>query len=781
MKRRNVVISLLLVLFFSAFSQNVTLSGYVTNQNSGEAIIGANIIDINNQTGTASNKFGYFTLQVRKNESHNIRFSFVGYETKMIEIHVHADSLLTVRLNSSTENLNEVLVLAQKNLEERVETGRINIPISTVRTLPAITGEPDVLKVFQLMPGVQMGAENTNGLFVRGGTSDQNLFLLDDVPLYNVNHLGGFFSVFDPSMLKSVDLYKGGFPARYGGRISSVVDVRNKEGNLYERKGEISLGLISAKLFLEGPLKAGKSSYALSYRYCNFGIYSLMMNKMQGVKYTQGYHFYDINLKTNFILSPQDRLFFSFYSGDDDVYYKEKDAKVERTNYVYSGKSDIKWGNSAGSLRWLHVFDNGIFNNTTLYYTRYRYANSVESKVTDKESNYSLTDYFQAQSGTTDFSIKNDAEIPINDNVLRFGLSATSHTFVPGSVSYSHTNPDTAYTTTSSVRLNASDFYGYTEFEFKPIDNISVNTGFRTGLYTVNNKMFPAFEPRIVVNYLFLPSVSLKASYNKMHQNIHLLTNSNGGLPTDIWVPSTDKIKPQSSDQFSLGFAHTTTNNYELSIDLYTKKIENLIDYKEGIIVHNSQQSWEQKIETGGIGNIRGIEFLLQKKSGNFTGWFAYTLSSNKRKFKNINNNKEYPYTYDQPHNISITGNYKITGLITLSAVWVYHTGNCITLPSAKYQLVDYSDKDDYYYSEVEVYTEKNGYRLADYHRLDLSANFSKKTTRGVRNWSINVFNAYNRQNAYYLFYKKAVDGTSRLYQRSFFPILLNASYSYSW
>lgn len=773
-------ILLFLMFFIASNSQNLSLSGYITDTNTGEAIIGANILDFESNKGTSTNKFGYFTIQVKKNVLHNIRFSYVGYQPKIITYKFNKDSLLTIKLNFLAENLNEIIVLSQKKIEERAETGKMSIPVSTIKTLPSITGEPDIMKVFQLMPGVQMGAENTNGLFVRGGSSDQNLFLLDDVPLYNVNHLGGFFSVFDPSMLKSVDLYKGGFPARYGGRISSVMDIRNKDGNMYKRKGEYSLGLISGKLFLEGPIKEAKSSYALSFRLCNFGIYSYLMNRMQGVDYTQGYYFYDLNVKTNFILSQRDRLFLSFYSGDDNVYYKEDDLKIERSNDIYSAQTGIKWGNTAFSLRWLHALENGIFNNTTLSYTNYRYLNSMESTIENVVEKTKLTAYFKALSGTNDFTLKNDAEIPINDNTFRFGASATNHLFIPGSVTYSYQGKNSLNANSTKI-LYAFDLYGYAEFEFQVLKKLTSNIGFRTGLYVANNKIYPTFEPRIVVNYLFLPSLSLKTSYSKMDQNVHLLSNSNGGLPTDIWVPSTNKIKPEISNQFSIGLAHTTKNNIEISIETYAKKIENLIDYKGGILVYNSNVGWEQKVETGGTGYVKGLEFMLQKKSGNLTGWLAYTLSSNTRKFENINNGKEYPYIYDQTHNLSIAGNYKLNKGLTFSAVWVYHTGNCVTLPTANYQLYNYDYQHNSTFTNVEVYSEKNGYRLPSYHRLDIGMNKQKKLSRGIRNWSINLYNAYNHQNAYYLYLKKEQNGTSKLYQRSFFPILLNFGYSYSW
>jgi len=765
-----------------AFSQNQVFSGYVTDSKTGEAIIGVNIMDLESKVGTSTNKFGFFTLNLKKDVIHPVQFSFVGYNTKTINFQTNKDSLLMVSLDFSDYNLSEIVVVSKRNLEERAETGKMNIPISTILALPSLSGEADIMKAFQLMPGVQMGAESTNGLFVRGGSADQNLFLLDDVPLYNVNHLGGFFSVFDPSTLKSVDLYKGAFPSRYGGRISSVMDIRTKDGNLYNHKSEFSLGILSSKLFLEGPVKSGKSSYALSIRYCNFGIYTWLFSKLQNDAGTSGYDFYDINLKTNFILSPHNRLFLNFYSGDDDISYKETDVKVENSSYIYSGNSDIKWGNTSGSVRWMHTADNGIFNNTTLSFSGYRFFNAIKSSTKDTKTNEKMSDSFQTRSAIKDVTLKNDAEIPLGEHTFRFGLAAVNQFFTPGTVIQSHSESDLDSTITNPVKnIYAFNFYGYGEWEYTFFKKISVNAGFRAGFYVATDKTYPVFEPRFVLNYLFLPSFSVKTSYTTMHQNVHLLTNSDGGLPTDIWVPSTNVIKPESADQISLGLAHTTKNNYELSIELYSKKMKNLIDYKEGIMVYDGHQDWENKVETGGVGNVKGIEFLLQKKSGNLTGWIAYTLSSNKRKFEHLNNGKEFPYVYDQMHNLTFTGNYKISKALNFSAVWTYHSGNHITLPLAKYQMATSDYNGNLIYSEVEIYSQKNGYRLPDYHRLDIGLNHTKQLKKGIGNLSINIYNAYNRQNAYYVYYKKKEDGTIKLFQRSFFPILLNLAYSYKW
>lgn len=784
LKNRYLVLIFLFFIFRFAHSQKVVLSGYVIDHKSGEAIIGANILSKHSNSGTSTNKFGFFTLSLPNNEFIQLQISYIGFETNTLELLLKADTLINIEINPTNKILNEVIVVAEKKIEEKAEIGRMYIPMSTLKTLPSITGEPDILKAYQLLPGVQMGSENNNGLFIRGGSPDQNLFLLDDVPLYNVSHLGGFFSVFDPSMVKSVDLYKGGFPARYGGRISSVVDVRNKDGNLYKHKGEIALGLISSKIFLEGPIKIGESSYAVSYRNCNFGIYSYLFNKLQGIDYTQGYYFNDINAKVNLKLSQKDRLFLGFYTGDDNNYYTEKDTKLENYNLIYSGESELKWGNTAGSIRWMHVFDNGIFNNTTLSYTNYHYidynSNSVEF-LSDKSKNI---ESMSIRSGTNDFQLKNDAEVPFENLTLRFGLITGTHSYIPGLVTY--TNSSSTISSDSIIsdpnqRMKAIDGYGYLEFDYKISEKLTTNAGFRTGIYSVSNTGFPVFEPRIVVNYLLFPSFSIKGAFSNMHQNIHLLTNSSGGLPSDIWVPSTKAIKPEVSNQFSIGLAHTNKTNYEFSIELYQKKIQNLIEYKQGVLLFNNSQNWDTKVETGGVGKVKGIELLIRKKSGILTGWIGYTLSSNTRKFENLNNGVEYPYTYDQTNNISIVGDYKITDNITLSASWVYHTGNCVTLPTAKYLVYNDELNNANKYKTVEMYGKKNSYRLPDYHRLDISLNRSKQLRKGLRNWSINIYNAYNHQNAYYVYYKKNNDGNIKLYQYSLFPFILNLGYSYTW
>ncbi|MBE9468356.1 MAG: TonB-dependent receptor plug domain-containing protein [Bacteroidetes bacterium] len=779
-------ISFIFILNFFSFSQKLTLSGYIIDQNSGEYLIGATIYDTTKHIGHVTNKFGFYSIVLTKRETYTFQYSYVGYGSLYLTVRPQSDTAVNIYLIAGI-NLKEVQITAnKKKLENLCEISKLEIPLEQIKILPSITGEPDILKVYQLMPGIQSGSEGNNGLYVRGGTPDQNLFLLDDVPLYNVSHMGGLYSVFDPSMVKSVELYKGGFPARYGGRISSVVDVRNKDGNMYNYKGELGLSLLLSKLFIEGPIIKDKASFAFSIRRSNLDLYSSFYNWFVSNPYNSGYTFYDINLKSNYILSKNDRLFVNFYQGKDKFFYKEKENKDPVESYIYNAESELKWGNSSASLRWYHVFGGKIFNNFTLAYTKYQYKSINFSERSDETDNSVLKDEYLINSAVQDVIIKTDFEIPFVRNSLRIGGKYSKHYYIPSSVSYSQNNnfndSDTVLNNPEQkTDLYADDISVYGEYHFD-FNKMSGNIGLRAGYYLVNDKKFQSVEPRIIINYLLFSSFSVKASYCSMQQNIHLLTNSNTGLPTDLWIPSTNKIIPESSEQITLGFAHTTKKNYEISIEGYFKKLNNLIEYKEGILVFNGSLNWDEKVETGGVGKVQGIELLIQKKEGIITGWIGYTLSKNQRTFDNLNNGRDFSFKYDQRHNISVVCNWKINDRITLSGTWLYHSGNSVTLPSGKYQLANVNYSDSYIgnrtvLDDVHIYSEKNGYRMPAYHRLDLGLNYVKLKRKGSSKWTIGVYNLYNRQNAYFLFFKTS-NGETKLYQKSLFPVLINLGYT---
>ena len=782
-----IIICLFLLKSNIIYSQEITISGYVADKTTGEYLIGANISDTLSVNGCITNKYGYYSLNIKKGKPIALRFSFVGYSPIILIRLLKSDTIINIDLLSGTK-LSEVQVFSSKKerLEQRNEISKIDIPINQIKNLPSITGEADILKAYQLMPGIQSGSEGNNGLYVRGGTPDQNLFLLDDVPLYNVSHLGGLYSVFDPSMLKSIEFFKGGFPARYGGHVSAVVDVRYKDGNLYSHHGEAGYSILLSKLFLEGPIKRSKTSYILSVRRSNLDLYSYVIGQLIRNPEINGYTFYDINLKINYIFSVKDRIYLSTYIGKDNFFYKLKETVTSLQEYDYRSKFNTTWGNSTASLRWYHMFNGKLFNNFTLAYCKYQYKKYSLSQQEVIPDNSILSDEYQYLSNVRDLIMRTDIEVPLYSNKMRTGLMFIRHSFNPGSVSFSQkVKINQLDTVTNSpepnLNLSANEITAYFEYSWHYKEVFSGNFGLNTDYYFNDENNFKSIEPRILINYLFLKDFALKASYCLMQQNLHLLTNSNTGLPSDIWIPSTFNIKPERSQQISLGLAHTTKKGYEISIESYIKKLSNLIDYKEGVLIYESSINWDDKIETGGSGNARGIEFLIQKKEGRLNGWIGYTISKNERRFKNLNNGRYFPFLYDQRNDFSLVCNYELSKKISFSGTWTYHTGHAITLPTGKYQLIDinsYNPENKYITNDVHIYSEKNGYRLPPYHRLDFGINYTKPKRKGLSKWTFGLYNAYNRQNAYYLYFK-TTNGIAKLYQQSLFPLLVNFGYSF--
>lgn len=768
-------------------AQTIQINGFIADAESGEPLIGANVFNPKGMKGCISNNFGFYTLPATANKPVILQFSYVGYQPQHIRFIPTVDTLLRVYLQAGTM-LNEFQVKANPNqrLEELPEMGKLDIPLDQIALIPTMTGEPDLLKAYQLMPGVQGGTEGHNGLFVRGGTPDQNLYLLDDVPLFNVSHIGGLYSVFDPSMVKSIDFYKGGFPARYGGRTSAVIDVRNKDGNLKEWKGELGLSLILSKFFIEGPLKKDKSSFAFSIRRSNLDLYSYLYGAVSDREYIVGYTFYDINAKTNLYLNEKDRLIINIYHGRDKYFYNDKKQTVD--TYTYKTKFNQRWGNSTGSARWQHIIGKKVFQNITLALTKYVYKNNISLYSYNSLDDEETTDQYSIFSGVNNLILKADYEIPLKKNSLKTGVQFNHQIYVPTRISYDEYNLNEDGIPENEVenhetKLFANQWTAYAEYLFS-LDKLSGNAGLHTTSYIVNGVSYPSLQPRLVLNYLLAPTVSIKGSAGLMYQNTHLLTNSNTGLSTDLWIPSTDKIAPEKSQQVALGIAHTSNNNIEFSVEAYHKKLSQLISYKEGVIMFNVGENWEDKVETGGVGQIKGLEFLIQKKSGRLTGWIGYTLSKNERKFENLNNAEIYPFKYDQRHDLSIVTSYKFNKKWALSATWVYHTGHAVTLPLGKYQLYNYEylyingSRDTYV--DVHIYKEKNSFRMPNYHRLDIGWTYTKKKPKGTAKWTWGIYNAYNRQNAYYLFFKEK-DGETKLYQQSIFPIFLNFGYTYAF
>ena len=746
--------------YVSVFSQKYTINGKVIDKYTGENIIGAIIFDTNSGNNSNTNSYGFYAVSFSKQDTVYLQISKLGYRPIIQKIKLKSDTTINFQLSENTQ-IDEVIIQEKKN----TTLGVINISAEQINTLPLIGAEADLIKAFQLMPGVQSGNEGSSGLYVRGGSPDQNLILLDDVPLYYVNHLGGFVSIFNSNAINDVKLIKGSFPARYGGRLSSVLDVRIKDGNLKKMHYNYSIGTLSSKFFYETPIKKDKSSFMFSARGFLWGFIWQPVSRLILKNVSVGYNFYDINLKYNLIINDKNRIYFSVYTGNDNLKYKVKDKPL-KANYL------LNWGNTLSSFRWNKVFSKKTFSNLTIAYTRYKYLNEIN--YTDKNTKENIISQYSA--GINDFSLKYDFNyFPVKNYSVNFGIQAIKHKFNPGAVfEYFAVGDSTVKETTiGNNKLQSSEGAFYLENKISINNFTDINAGIRMSDYFVENKHFLSAEPRVLLNLYFSEKLSLKSSYTETQQNIHLLTSSTVGLPADIWVPATKYAQPEKAKQFSVGiFKFLPKKNIEISIEGYYKNLNKLVAYKEGINFKSATTSWENKIEINGKGRSYGIELLLQKKIGKTTGWLAYTFSKTNRQFNNINNGNAYPFKYDRTHDISVVIVRKINKNITLSASWIFGSGYPYNLPLNKY----ISTNND----EIFNWSERNSYRMRSYHHLDLSLFFTKNKKNGIRKWSVNIYNVYNRQNPYY-YYLSDESGTWKLYQQSLFPIMPSISYSFEF
>ena len=792
---------------------NLTISGFLTDQTSGETLLNGSVYDFKSGKGSVSNVYGFYSLSIPAGEV-DLRCSYVGYTTQHFRFRLTKDTTLSIRLQPSTE-LNTVTVYGGSSRKEfgvlGSQMGAIEVPISQIKSIPALFGETDVLKALQLLPGVQGGTEGSAGLYVRGGGPDENLLLLDGVPVYNVNHMGGFFSVFNADALKNVTLYKGNFPARFSSRLSSVIDIRMNDGNAKEIHGNFSVGAITSKFNLEGPLIKDKTTFNLSYRrtYGDLIIKPVLWyaakKENSGNKYSAGYYFYDLNAKVTHKISNTDKLFLSFYSGDDAI-----DVGITN-NYVNSGEKSYntttmnwKWGNLISAFRWNHIINSKLFMNTTASYTRYRFDMLIgdETKTLPAgETKWAGTEMkIGYLSGISDYSIRTDFDFtPAPGHDVKFGASYVNHTFRPG-VSVAKFSVTQDITTSIDTTMGDKNVLGH-EVNVYAEDNLSIgsfikaNVGLNYSMFNVQGQNYQSLEPRLSMRLLINDKLSFKAGYASMSQYIHLLSNSNLSLPTDLWVPVTKRIEPMDSKQYSAGLFYNLNDVVDLSVESYYKSMDNLIEYKDGAGFMGSSTGWEDKVSMG-RGWSYGIEFLAQKTIGKTTGWLAYTWSKSERKFdkpgQEINYGKVFPAKYDRRHNISITMNHRFSDRFDLSGTWVYYTGNSGTLAKQQYNAVEVPNLDWQHYQTIDYISERNNYRLPAYHRMDVGFNWHKKKKHGVRTWNISLYNAYNQKNPFIVRQSYSNDGyydpltgnyTSRkiLVKISIFPIIPSVSYSYKF
>ncbi len=774
-KQISLFLLILLFPFQKIFSQNKTINGYVVDEKSGEYLPYATIVLSENRQCTTTNNYGYFSMKV-DSVNYFAEVSYVGYQPKKVDLSkVSSDSLITIKLGNITE-IDEVIVHGNK--------GNNNIPHLTLNSttlsmkeldrIPVVLGEKDVLKTLQLMPGFSGGLEGTSGLYVRGGSPDQNQLLLDGVTVYNANHLFGLFSVFNSNALKSVNAIKGAFPARYGGRLSSVIDIQMKEGNNQHYGGELSIGLLSSNFTFEGPIIKDKTSFIISGRRTYYDLFTRLIcatNAVDGEESTCGYYFYDLNAKVNHKINDKSHLFLSVYSGYDKAFL---DSKATNYSMEYIDKFNLNWGNRTISLRYNYIIKPNLFANITTIYSHYQYShqssqisNSIYLGEIENESTYSFT----SSSGINDLGIKFDFDLYGNQyHSIKFGGGYIRHEYIPEINTTNYSSEDsTAMIDTSygSENIYAGETYLYIEDGWNINEHLRTNIGLRLSSFSVRNKDYLNLDPRFSITYLASNRLSFEGAYSHMYQNTHLLTNSSSGLPTDLWLPATDNVPPAISNQFTIGSLYKI-NTYEFSTEAYYKNMKNLIEYTDESYYYSNFTSWEDEVESG-KGVSYGLEFSAHKYAGSLTGWVGYTLSWSNREFEHVNNGNSFPSSYDRRHDFSIVTNYKFNEHFDIGVTWVYSSGLPITLPIQKYTTLN--NETTY------VYSERNGYRMSDYHRMDLCANFRKEKKRGERIWTISIYNVYNHLNP--LFVETTEENGETKFRQYSVPIIPSISYTF--
>lgn len=762
----------LLGIVANAQQKKIYVHGYVEDAEMHERIAKATVSVADQKTGTQTNAYGFFSVGLIQNQRQTLVISTVGFKTERLTITLSKDTLLTIFLSPESQELAEVEVKDKVLPHEQLLGGFHQISAKTIEKIPVLLGETDALKTLQLLPGVQNGKEGTVGLNVRGGTPDQNLILLDGVPVYNINHLFGFLSIFNNDAIANVDFYKGSIPARYGGRLSSVIDVSMREGNKKTYIKKISLSPVASRFLFEGPIVEDKSSFLFSIRRTWLDVLTTPIAAISRSDFRSVFKFYDVNFKLNYTLSSKDKLYLSYYTGRDGLNNTMKfNEGSSRFNY--------NWGNNTFVVRWNHLYNQRIFGNLSLSYTNFDYT--LQNEVKDAKIFKS-----RFSSGIRDWAIRYDWDIfPSTKHMLKTGISATTHRFSPEIQQIRSGQSDTIYKPQNKV--DAAEVVAYVEDEFKIGTKLRADVGLNASFYQVGKRSFINPQPRVSLNYAFTPRNSLKFSYGHFAQYLHLLSNSSIGLPTDLWVSATERIPAQLSSQVSLGFYQSIFNNrFNVSIEAFRRTMKNVIEYQEGAsFLNNSTVGWEDKV-TVGNGEATGIEFLLQKNTGKWTGWLSYTLSKSTRTFGDLNQGLSFPYKYDSRHNIALTLNYEWRKNKSFSCNFFYNSGIPLQISTAQYNAVSPARSvktvgflgpyvpDQYYsyFNQLSLLSDRNTFRAPAYHRLDVSYRSVKSMKNGNRVWTLGVYNLYSRNNPFYLYYDK-----NQLKQFSLFPIIPSFTY----
>lgn len=759
----------LLLLFCTTLSlaqSRYTVSGTITDKKNGETLIGATVLSQGTTSGTATNAYGFYSLTLPAGK-HKLIYRMIGYEPDTLEIDLTGNVKHNHTLGDNSKTLTEVKISAKKaddNLRQP-QIGMEKLSVASIAKIPVIFGEKDIVKTAQLLPGIKSAGEGSAGFFVRGGAADQNLILLDEAPVYNASHLLGFFSTFNSDALKDVTILKGNSPAQYGGRLSSVLDVKMKDGSNQKYTGSAGIGLISSRASFEGPIAKDRGSFIISGR----RTYVDLFLKLSPDNKENTLYFYDLNAKASYRINDKHRVFFSGYLGQD---------------VLGIGKSfAVDWGNKTATTRWAWEISPKLFSNASFIYSDYNYKMNFGASNSTSRLN----------SRIQDLNFKEELTWYLNDkNTLKFGYNGIRHNLIPTRLSrgetvpaekkgrYSYENAIFANNTWKvnekltldyGVRLSAYSLLGGDTYRI-------YNNGIQTDSVVLASgkigKTYFNLEPRIQFNYLLNEVSSIKGGYARNSQHLHLLSNSTSTSPTDQWFGDSYNIKPEISDQYSLGYARNFNDNkYQTSFEVYYKDMQNQIDYKDGADISTSKDVESELLF--GKGRAYGAEFLIKKTQGRLTGWIGYTLAKTERQINGINNNQWYNARQDRTHDISVVGVYELSPKWSLSGLWVYGTGNAVTLPKGKYQMGGQS---------VFVYTDRNGDRLPAYHRLDLGATYTKKTKRGREvSWNFSLYNAYGRENPYTLTFEDSKTDPNRtvIKQTTLFRWIPSVTYNFKF
>ena len=775
----------LLLLGFCVSAQNkYTISGYAKDVQNGETLIGATITVSGNVKGITTNQYGFYSITLLQG-GYDVICSYAGFQPKLISIKLNADQQLNFDLVTGAA-LQEVIISSKRkdgNVKDP-QMGKFVLPIEQIKAIPAFLGEVDLLKTIQLLPGVRNAGEGSAGIYVRGGGPDQNLIMLDDAIVYNSGHLFGFFSIFNSDAIKNVSLIKGGMPAQYGGRLSSVLDISMKEGNDKKFQVEGGIGLIASRISIQGPIKKNKASFIISARRTYIDAIAKPFVKSSSQFYGSGYYFYDLNAKMNYRFSEKDRLYISGYFGRD---------VFDFVNGKRSLNVNIPWGNATGTMRYNHVFNKRLFGNTSLVFNNYNFSFQAA------QSNFKI----KLASGIRDITLKQDFDLyPFTGHKVKFGGLYTYHKFTPSVVS--GTQDTVVFKPQNAQAKFAHEAAVYVQDDWEVSDKIKINAGLRYSwfqqigpynIYTTDAngnhtdstvfksgqgvKTYGGLEPRFTLRYGINDETSFKASVTRNLQYIHLVSNSGSTLPTDLWVPSTYKVKPQISWLYAAGlFKNFKENMYETSVELYYKRMQNQIEYQEGYTPNTLEDT--EKFFTFGRGWSYGSEFFINKTKGRLTGWIGYTLSYTWRKFPKLNFGEKYPAKYDRRNDLSVVALYELTKRWKLSATFVYGSGNATTLPQRFYLVNGVLTQE---YSRI------NEYRLPAYHRLDFAAIYSPKKNdirKWKSEWVFSIYNVYSRKNPYFIYFDQsgsAYDGTLKVQgkQVSLFPIIPAVTWNFKF